>query len=114
MSQDGTPEQARAALYGAAAQILTGQFESGVAELNSVDAGRLPRQDVELKNATTSLAKMIGDSSGKASGPAAPEATKDVITSADASNASASTSALIDFAQQKLGQSDEVLKRKSP
>jgi hypothetical protein len=83
LSQDGTPEQARAALY----RAMTGQHESGVAELNSVDAGRLSQQDVELKNATTSLAKVIGDPSGKASGPAAPEPTKAAIIFADASSA---------------------------
>jgi chemotaxis protein MotC len=114
LSQDGTPEQTRAAFYEAAALLLTGNFESGVAELNSVDARRLPRQDVELKDATTSLAKMIGDPSGKVSAPAVFEAAEAAIASPNAAGASASASALIDLVQQKLGQTDEVLTRRSP
>lgn len=113
-SQPGTVEHERAALYEAAALLLTGQFESGVAELNDVDARQLPRQDIELKDATASLAKMIGDPSVTASGPTAPEAAEIATASPNASSASASASALLELVQQKLGQTDEVLETKSP
>lgn len=113
-SQPGTVEHERAVLYEAAALLLTGQFEAGVAELNVVDARPLPRQDVELKDATASLAKMIGDPSVTASGPAAPEAAETTMASPNALSASASASALLELVQQKLGQTDDVLETKSP
>jgi len=112
-SQSGTVEYERAALYEAAALTLTGQSETGVEKLQAVDSRRLSRQDVELKDTTTSLAKLIGDPSANPSGSAMPEGAEPGITSPSATQASASASALIDSIQQKLGQTDEVLEGKS-
>ncbi len=110
LSQDGTSERARADFYMAAAHLLTGQIETSVEELSLVDGRQLPRQDIELKDATASLAKLIADPSTMASGPAAAEAP----IASNPSSASASAAALIDIVQQKLGQTDDVLKVKSP
>jgi len=113
-SQAGSAEHERAALYEAAGLILTGQFETGVEKLQAIDGRRLSRQDVELKDTTASLAKLIGDPSAIPPGLAVPEGAEPAMTSPNATQASDSASALIDSIQQKLGQTDEVLEGKSP
>jgi chemotaxis protein MotC len=114
LSEDGSIELARSKLYEAAALILTDQFEPGVGELEGVDASRLPKQDSELKEAVASLAKLIGDGPGNPQEPVKPELNEYGVSAKGESPATASASALIDLAQQKLGQTDVVLKRKAP
>ncbi|HUB64642.1 MAG TPA: chemotaxis protein MotC, partial [Methylocella sp.] len=111
LSEDGSVERARSKLYEAAALILTDQFEKGVSELTAVDASHLPKQDVEFKDAVASLAKMIGQDPANTPRPGAPEAPHHGVFSAGGLPAA---SALIDLAQQKLGQADEVLEGKAP
>ncbi len=112
LSVDGSVERARSKLYESAALILTDQFEKGVSELDSVDASRLPKQDSELKEAVTSLAKMIGNAPSNP--PVAQEPNEHGISSTSDLPATASASALIDLARQNLAQTDKMLERKSP
>lgn len=112
LSGDGSAERARAALYEAAALILTGQFEAGTSELATVDAARLPGQDAELKEAVAALAMSIREDPGKAHGQPAPEFAEHGVSPEGESGTSASASGLIDLARQKLDQIDEVLERK--
>ena len=114
LSGDGTSERARAGVYDAAALLLTGHFEAAIQELDSVDDRQLPRSDLELKEATSSLAKMIGESAANVSDRIAPEAAQAANVSANASGASASVSMLIAQVQIKLAQADQLLQRKSP
>jgi chemotaxis protein MotC len=120
LSAEGSVERARSKLYEAAALILTDQFEKGAGELDTVDAPRLPKPDAELKEAVASLAKLIGDGSANPQEPATPDPRpqdqqdhKDHSASGETS-AAASATALIDLAQQKLGQTDELLEGKTP
>ncbi|HUZ90381.1 MAG TPA: hypothetical protein VMU78_00530 [Methylocella sp.] len=114
LSAEGSVERARSKFYEAAALILTDQFEKGVNELSEVDASRLPKQDTELKQAVASMAKIIGNVSGNPQGPVALDQDEHRTSLTGDSPATASVSALIDLAQQKLGQTDEVLERKAP
>jgi chemotaxis protein MotC len=114
LSADGSVERARSKLYEAAALILTDQFEKGVSELDAVDVARLPKQDAELKEAVASLAKLIGNGPGNPQGRVTPEPVEHGVSPAADVPAIASVSALIDLAQQKLGQTDKVLERKIP
>jgi chemotaxis protein MotC len=114
LSEDGSIEQTRSKFYEAAALILTDQFEQGVGELDKVDASRLPKQDSELKDAVASLAKLIGNAPGNPQEPVMPELNDHGVSPTGEFPATASATALIELSQQKLGQTDEVLKRNAP
>lgn len=114
LSGDASAERARSKLYEAAALILTDQYEKGVGEFDAVDVSRLPKQDIELKGAVASMAKLIGNGPGNPRAPVAPEPGEHGISPGGESSATALASALIDVAQQKLEQAGEVLERKAP
>jgi hypothetical protein len=114
LAADARAERARATLYESAALILTNHYEKGVREFESVDASRLPKQDVELKGAVATLAKLIGEGSSNPRGPVRPESDEPAVASNSESSAAASASATIELVQQRLGQTDEVLGRKAP
>ncbi len=114
LAADARTERARATLYESAALILTNHYEKGVRELESVDASRLPKQDVELKGAVATFAKLIGEGSSNPRGPVQPESDEPALASNSESSAAASASATIALAQQSLGQADDVLGRKAP
>jgi chemotaxis protein MotC len=114
LAADASAERARSTLYEAAALILTDQYEKGIREFDAVDASRLPKQDVELKGAVASLAKLIGSGQGNPRGPAALESNEPGVSPGGESSAAALASTLIDLAQQKVGQAGEVLERKVP
>ena len=94
------------------ALILTDQFEKGVSEFNAVETSRLPKQDVELKEAVASLVKLIDNGPANPAEPYEPNGPG--VLPAGKASAAASASMLIDVAQQKIGQADEVLERKMP
>jgi chemotaxis protein MotC len=114
LSEEGSVERARSKLYEAAALILTDQFEKGVGELDAVDASRLPKQDSELKDVVAALAKLIGNGPSNPQAPVTPEPNEQAVSPTGEFPVTASASALIDLAQQKLGQTDEVLEGKAP
>jgi chemotaxis protein MotC len=114
LSEEGSVERARSKLYEAAALILTDQFEKGVGELDAVDASRLPKQDSELKDVVAALAKLIGNGPSNPQAPVTPEPKEQGVSPTCEFPVTASASALIDLAQQKLGQTDEVLEGKAP
>jgi chemotaxis protein MotC len=114
LSEDGRAERERAKLYESAALILTDQFEKGVAELETVDTSRLAKQDIELKGAITSLAKMIGNGTANSQTAEAPGRDEYRVSPSGEFSTVAAASELIDLVQRKLGQADEVLEGGGP
>jgi chemotaxis protein MotC len=68
-------DEARGKLYGAAARMLTNEFDQSVAELNAIDASKLPKRDVALLAAARDTARRLRveppETSGGASRPPA-------------------------------------------
>lgn len=114
LAADGSVERARAKLYEAAALILTDQFENGVRELDTIEAAHLPKQDMELKDAVASLAKIIGSGPNEAPAPSMPNPNEHEISARGRLSTAKAASALIDIAQQKLGQAGDVVEGKIP
>jgi chemotaxis protein MotC len=92
LAADARTERARATLYESAALILTNHYEKGVREFESVDASHLPKQDVELKGAVASLAKLIGEGSGNPREPVRLESNEPAVASNRESSAVGSNS----------------------
>lgn len=114
LSNDGSMEKARAKLYEAATLILTDQFEVGQGELETIDSSLLPKADLELKEAIASLARLIRNGPDTTPAVSTSEQNDQAAFPPDELGGSASVSALIDFAQRKLGQTDELLERRQP
>jgi chemotaxis protein MotC len=114
LSGEGTIERARSMLYEAAALILTDQFQPGLAKLESIDQGALPKHDYELREAIAAVAARIGELPRKVGANDAGEPETRRSTLPAAANASASASALIGLVEQRLSLADEVLERSRP
>jgi chemotaxis protein MotC len=88
-----SPDEARARLYQAAIRTLTDQYDAGAAQLQAIDAKKLPKRDAALLAAARGVARRIREkaaSSASAEPPAAPGAKED------------STSATIHLAEAAL------------
>lgn len=114
LSKDGSIESARSRLYEAAALILTGSPETGVAELESVDATRLPKRDAELKEAVAAMAKQIRNDADESLSLNEPEPVQDAARPRPDAGANAATAALIFSAEAALKQADALLQRGAP
>jgi chemotaxis protein MotC len=58
---DQSADEMRAKFYGAAARVLTGDYDLSVGELNAIDGKKLPRRDLGLLAATRAVAKRLRD-----------------------------------------------------
>jgi chemotaxis protein MotC len=59
LTEDGSPYRARAELYRAAARLVTNGHEQALADLQQLDAGRLPEQDAELLAAALNVGRNV-------------------------------------------------------
>ncbi|HET6378822.1 MAG TPA: hypothetical protein VFG05_11045 [Methylocella sp.] len=114
LSKEGTSERAGSMLYEAAALILTGQHQPGLAKLNSIDQSALPKQDAELREAIALMAARIEEQPRKLRANDAAELETRRSTLPAAANASDSASALIGLVEQRLSLAKEVLERSGP
>jgi chemotaxis protein MotC len=62
-------DEARGKLYGAAARMFVGDYDRSLAELNQVNAKKLPPRDVALLGATREMAKRLRDVPDSAAAP---------------------------------------------
>jgi chemotaxis protein MotC len=59
LAADGTPDQARATLYSAAALVASDQVDDGMTKLSSIDKSRLPADDATLRDAALSVGTIV-------------------------------------------------------
>jgi chemotaxis protein MotC len=114
LSKEGSADEERSKLYGAAALILTNAPESGGAQLEGLDASRLTRRDAELREAAIAVARRICKGPEGSPSPTDAEPAQDPALPRDASNAGAAAAALIASAQRALSQTDAILKESAP
>ena len=107
-------QRARATLYELAALILTDQYEKGLREFESVDPSWLPKQDVQLKSWLPHWRSRSGMGLAISAGRASWNSNEPAVASNIQSPTVASASKLIDLAQQRLGEADDVLEGKAP
>jgi len=108
-SKGKSSEAMRAKLYNAVASILTHDYDSGVAALESVDRAQLSKSDAELKDAASAIALEIH----KWPADAAKLAESVKQDSAPDARMTASA-AVIDLAQKSLAATDALLKESMP
>jgi hypothetical protein len=59
LAQPDSADEARGKLYQAAARTLTDQYDAAAAQLQAIDAQRLPKRDAPLLAAARSIAKRL-------------------------------------------------------
>lgn len=111
LAKEGSLDAARARFYSAAVAAVGNDYETGFSKLESLSDLTLPKRDADLKEAMIAMARQ----SHKPLDPSflsSPEPAQYNI--APDTNLSASATALIDLAQEKLGQTDELVRDPSP
>lgn len=59
LTEDGSPERARANFYRAAARLVTNGHDQALADLQQIDKARLPERDTELLSAALELGRNV-------------------------------------------------------
>lgn len=109
----GTVEASRATLYAAAMRILGGEIDAGLAELQSLETGRLEKPDAELATAVRAMAADIrAQPSEEHPIGAEPKPAAAAPPEGRESRASATAAALIQRVETVLGEVGTLLERK--
>jgi chemotaxis protein MotC len=110
LTEEGSPDRARAHFYGAAARLVTPSHEQALRDLQQIDTGRLSEQDAELLSAALALGRNVRKP---------PLATPTEVDWADGGQTAvrpridfSSSAGAIDFAQKLLDESKEQLKER--
>lgn len=112
LAKEGTVEAIRARLYAAAVRILSGEIEAGLADLDSVEIGRLTKSDAALAEAVRRLASNIrSEPALETPIGAEPQAGANLSPEGPEGQADAAAAALIRRAETALGEIGPLLER---
>jgi chemotaxis protein MotC len=106
LSQEGSLEKARARLYGAAAMIVTDDYDAGMQALESIAKTQLPSRDEQLRRGVLAVAREVR----KPAQPVAPSDPDTQLAAGPMAPQIAVTVATINLAQRRAVDTDELLK----
>ncbi len=111
LCQEGSADQARAKLYQAASVIVTDDYDTGLAALQSIAKADLPERDGQLRRAVFALAHELREWPQATEPTAAAPGPKDQAPAATSPATSATT---IGLAQKQIADADLLLKESTP
>ena len=114
LCQEGSLDKARAKLYGAAALIVSENYDKGIEALESIAKTDLSKRDAQLRQGVLAVAHELRQLPQAAEPPSGGQARPGAADASPAALQLSATAAVIDLAQKRVAEAEQLLKSGPP